>query len=86
MRNLTVVLEECKRRGIHLAARAGNGLEVRGPLARMPELREELSHHKPNVVRVLLTGRCIHELEPDTCKVCNGYVRRLIESQKEGVS
>jgi hypothetical protein len=24
---------------------------------------------------------CIHELEPAACKVCNGYVRRLIESQ-----
>jgi hypothetical protein len=29
---------------------------------------------------------CIHELEPDACKVCNGYVRRLIESQKGGAS
>jgi hypothetical protein len=24
---------------------------------------------------------CIHELKPDTCKVCNGYVRRLIDSE-----
>ena len=24
---------------------------------------------------------CIHELKPDACKVCNGYVRRLIESE-----
>jgi hypothetical protein len=27
-------------------------------------------------------GLCIHELEASVCKVCNGYVRRLIESQK----
>ncbi len=26
-------------------------------------------------------GLCKHELEPDACKVCNGYVRRLIESE-----
>jgi predicted DNA-binding protein YlxM (UPF0122 family) len=24
---------------------------------------------------------CIHELKPDACRVCNGYVRRLIESE-----
>jgi hypothetical protein len=24
---------------------------------------------------------CIHELNSDTCKVCNGYVRRLIEGE-----
>jgi len=29
---------------------------------------------------------CIHELEPATCKVCNGYVRRLIESQEGGTA
>jgi DNA primase len=27
-------------------------------------------------------GLCIHELEPGVCKVCNGYVRRLIESRE----
>jgi hypothetical protein len=27
---------------------------------------------------------CIHGLNPDACKVCNGYVRRLIESQEGG--
>lgn len=26
---------------------------------------------------------CIHELEPAACKVCNGYAKRLIESEKE---
>ena len=27
-------------------------------------------------------GLCIHELEAGVCKVCNGYVRRLIESRE----
>jgi DNA primase len=27
-------------------------------------------------------GLCIHELEPGDCKVCNGYVRRLIETRE----
>ena len=33
--------------------------------------------HAPAVRKAL--GLCIHELEPEECKVCNGYVRRLIE-------
>lgn len=78
MRHLTAVLEDCERHGIHLTAR-GNGLEVRGPLGRMPELREELLRHKPNILCVLRTDRCHHELAPDVCKLCNGYVRQLIE-------
>ena len=84
MRHLSAVLEKCKRRGVHLTARAGNGLEVRGNLT--PELREELSRCKPNVLSVLSTGRCIHELTPERCKLCNGEVRRLIESQEESAS
>jgi hypothetical protein len=36
-------------------------------------------HHAPAVRKAL--GLCIHELEPDVCKVCNGYVRHLIESE-----
>jgi hypothetical protein len=80
VRHLTAVLGECKRHGIRLAATGGR-LEVRGSLT--PELREELSRCKPNVLSVLSTGRCIHELTPDRCKLCNGEVRRLIESQKE---
>jgi hypothetical protein len=31
-------------------------------------------------------NECIHGLDPDTCNVCNGYVRRLIEGQKESGS
>jgi hypothetical protein len=81
VRHLSAVLEECKRRGVHLTVRTGNGLEVRGDLT--TELREELSRCKPNVLSVLSTGRCIHELTPDRCKLCNGEVRRLIESQEE---
>ena len=79
MRHLSAVLEECKRRCVHLTVRAGNGLEVRGNLT--PELREELSRCKPNVLSVLSTGRCIHELTPERCKLRNGDVRRLIEGQ-----
>lgn len=79
MRHLSAVLEDCERCGIHLVAK-GDGLEVRGPLARMPELREELSYHKMHILCVLRTGRCHHELPPDRCNLCNGYVRRLIEN------
>ena len=79
MRHLTAVLEECKRHGVLLADRAGNGLEVRGSLT--PELREMLSRCKPNILTYLRTGQCHHELEPDVCKVCNGYVRQIIERQ-----
>ena len=84
MRHLTAVLEECKRRGVRLTAPAGNGLEVRGSLTL--ELREELSRCKPNILTVLRTGRCIHELTHGQCKLCNGEVRRLIEDQKESAS
>jgi hypothetical protein len=61
---------------MRLAAKAA-GLSVCGELT--PELREELVHHKPNILHVLRTGRCHHELPPEECKVCNGHVRRLIE-------
>lgn len=76
MRRLAAVLEDCERHGIRLLANGGR-LEVRGSLA--PRLREELSHHKPNILTYLRMGRCHHGLEPEECKVCNGYVRRLIE-------
>lgn len=78
MRHLMAVLEDCESRGIRLEAN-GKGLEVRGPLGDLPELREELQRHKPNILAYLRTGRCPHELEPDVCKVCNGYVKKLIE-------
>jgi hypothetical protein len=42
------------------------------------DLQEELSIGRTGGKEVL----CIHELEPDVCKVCNGYVRRLIESRQ----
>lgn len=77
MRHLSAVLEDCARHGIHLAAK-GDGLEVRGPIAQVPELREELLRHKPNILCVLRTGHCHHNLSPDVCKLCNGYVRQLI--------
>ena len=71
-------LRDCESRNAHLAAKP-SGLSVRGALP--PELREELKRHKPNLLNYLKTGLCHHELEPDDCKVCNGYVRRLIESE-----
>jgi hypothetical protein len=46
-------------------------------------LREELRRHKLNILNYIRTGQCHHELEPEECNVCNGYVRRLIE---EGMS
>ena len=83
MRHLTAVLEDCEHHGIRLAAKEDR-LAVRGNLT--PELREELSRCKPNVLSVLRTGRCIHELTPGVCKLCSGEVRRLIEGQKERAS
>jgi hypothetical protein len=77
---LLEILKDCENRGVHLAAKP-SGLSVRGELT--PELREELKKHKLNVLTYLRTGRCFHELEPEVCKVCNGYVRKLIE---EGMS
>lgn len=79
MRRLLAVLKTCESQDIHLKAN-GTGLEVRG--SSTPELREELSYHKPNVLAYLRTGRCHHELKPEVCNLCNGYVRRLVE---EGV-
>jgi hypothetical protein len=76
MRRLLAVLKTCKSQDIHLKAN-GTRLEVRG--SSTPELREELSYHKPNMLAYLRTGRCHHELEPEKCKVCSGEVRRLIE-------
>ena len=83
MRHLTAVLNECERHEIRLAVKEDR-LEVRGDLT--PELRENLSHRKLNILTYLRIGRCIHELEPDSCKVCNGYVRRLVESRRGGGS
>lgn len=46
-------------------------------LHRRRESFEVWRHHAPAVRRALRL--CIHELEPDVCKVCNGYVKKLIE-------
>lgn len=73
---LVEVLRGCESGGVRLAAKP-SGLSVRGELT--PELREELQGHKPNILTYLRTGRCHHELPPEECKVCNGYVKRLIE-------
>jgi hypothetical protein len=53
-------------------------------LARRGVSFEVWRHHTPAVRKAL--ALCIHELEPDTCNVCNGYITRLIESPKEGIS
>ncbi len=78
MKRLLEILRECETRGVHLAAKP-SGLSVRG--SSTPELREELRRHKHNILHYLRTGLCHHELEPEECKVCNGYVRRLIEGE-----
>ena len=75
---LSEILRECARRGVSLAAKP-SGLSVRGELT--PELREELRRHKLNILTYLRTSLCHHELKPDVCKVCSGYVRRLIEGE-----
>lgn len=77
---LLEVLRKCESRGVSLDAKPSR-LSVRGEL--MPELREELRRHKPNILHYLQSGRCFHEMKPEVCKVCNDYVRRLIE---EGMS
>ena len=48
-------------------------------LHRRGESFEVWKHHAPAVRKAL--SLCIHELEPEVCKVCNGYVRRLIEGE-----
>jgi len=61
-------------------------LEVHGPLESRPGLREELLPlHKPHILTYLRTGRRHHELEPEECKVCNGYVGRLFEESVSSV-
>jgi hypothetical protein len=78
VRRLLAVLNDCESSGIRLAVKP-SGLSVRADLT--SELREELRHHKPNILTYLRTGRCHHELPPDVCKVCNGHVRQIIERQ-----
>lgn len=46
-------------------------------LQRRGESFEVWKHHAAVVRKAL--HYCIHELPPDDCKVCNGYVKRLIE-------
>ncbi len=46
-------------------------------LHRRGESFEVWKHHAPAVRRAL--ALCIHELPPEECKVCNGYVKTLIE-------
>jgi hypothetical protein len=48
-------------------------------LARRRESFQAWRQHAPAVRKAL--SLCIHELEPAVCKVCNGYVRRLIETE-----
>lgn len=46
-------------------------------LHRRGESFEVWRHHAPAVRKAL--SLCIHELSPEECKVCNGYVKKLIE-------
>ncbi|MEJ7872794.1 MAG: hypothetical protein WKF67_11105 [Rubrobacteraceae bacterium] len=46
-------------------------------LHRRGESFEVWRHHAPAVRKAL--SLCIHELPPEVCKVCNGYVKKLIE-------
>ncbi len=46
-------------------------------LHRRGESFEVWKHHAPAVRKAL--SLCIHELPPEVCKVCNGYVKKLIE-------
>jgi hypothetical protein len=51
-------------------------------LHRRGESFEVWRHHAPAVRKAI--SLCIHELEPEKCKVCNGEVRRLIEAPTPG--
>lgn len=79
-RRLLAILRDCENQGVHLSAN-GSGLEVRG--SSTPELREDLKKHKLNVLTYLRTGLCHHELEPEVCAVCSGYVLQMIEELKD---
>ena len=48
-------------------------------LARRGTSFKSWKRHAPAVRKAL--SLCIHELDPKACKVCNGYVRSLIENQ-----
>jgi hypothetical protein len=57
--------------------------------ARIPTVEEDgnLNHAEAEAIKSANGGSlraCIHELDPKECKVCNGYVRRLIENRGEG--
>ena len=80
-RRLVEVLRACEKRDVILAAKP-LGLSVQGELT--PELREDLKANKPNLLHFLKTGNCHHELKPEECAVCSGYVRRLIEEGGDG--
>jgi len=59
--------------------------------ARVPTLGDvgTLNHTEAEVIKNANGGslkECIHGLKPDTCKVCNGYVRRLIQNQEEAAT
>jgi hypothetical protein len=48
-------------------------------LTRRRQSFEVWRHHAPAVRKAL--GFCIHELEPEVCKVCSGHARRFIEGE-----
>jgi hypothetical protein len=50
-------------------------------LHRRGESFEAWRLHAPTVRKAL--SLCIHELKPEECKVCNGYVKKLIEVEAE---
>lgn len=59
--------------------------------ARVPTVGDvgTLNHDEADAIKNANGGslkECIHGLKPDTCKVCNGYVRRLIQSQEEAAT
>jgi hypothetical protein len=59
--------------------------------ARVPTVGDvgTLNHDEAEAIKDANGGNlkeCIHGLEPDSCKVCNGYVRQLIENQMESGS
>ena len=54
--------------------------------ARVPTIGDvgTLNHDEAETIKDANSGslkECIHGLTPDACKVCNGYVRRLIEGE-----
>ncbi|MGH9334641.1 MAG: condensation domain-containing protein, partial [Vicinamibacteria bacterium] len=76
MVNLASLLDELSRRGIRISAE-GDRLMTRAPRGTLTdELRQELSDHKPELLR-LLRSRLSSSMEASSANAVNGHIERL---------